>query len=74
MEISLDKAAIAKLPAPGEDGIIRCTAGLKMGSEGKPMLVELNDMPVGGDESPAEPKPEDMDAAYSDATGRLENL
>lgn len=46
MTIDLPKAVEDSLPEPGEDGVIRCNAGLKSGKDGEWQLVELNDQPI----------------------------
>lgn len=48
MKLSLSKEAIAALPEPASDGVIRATAGLKLSPEGEVTLVEINDVPVNG--------------------------
>lgn len=59
MKISLPKDIAEKLPAPDDEGIVRVTAGLKIGPDGKADLLSLNDSPLPtdkeeeDDESPA---------------------
>lgn len=74
MKLSLSKEAIQSLPEPGEDGVIRVTAGLKVGSDGEPMLVEVNDMPVDASEPEEEAAEPEKDASYADIDSAVAGL
>lgn len=67
MDITLPKEVLGNLPSPDGQGIVRVTVSLKMGDGGKAEIVEINDVPVAGDdeegEMPSEdsmPRPEDI--------------
>lgn len=47
MKISLPKEVLDSLPDPAsDDGLVRVTVGIKVGSDGSANLVEVNDVPV----------------------------
>lgn len=67
MEITLPEEVLGSLPSPDGQGIVRVTVSLKMGDGGEAEIVEINDVPVAGDdeegEMPSEdsmPRPEDI--------------
>lgn len=77
MNVKLSKEAVASLPEPGEDGVIRVTCGLKMGQDGSPTLVEVNDMPVDSTEpkeEAAETSGADESESYPDVGEALKGL
>lgn len=55
MKLTLSEEAMASLPEPASDGVIRVTAGLKLSPNGEVTLVELNDMPMDGGSDEIEP-------------------
>lgn len=66
MKFDLPKDLAESLPAPDDEGLVRVTAALKLGADGKAEIVSLNDKPLpteSDDSSPAAnlPKPSEMD-------------
>lgn len=51
MTIPFPKDAVAKLPAPDEQGMVRVQATLKISSDGGVDLQDLNGTPVGSAEN-----------------------
>jgi len=70
MKLKLSQEALASLPQPDEQGIVRVQAALRLTEGGEVDLMEVNDTPVGDEETddkepmPAEDLP-DLDAAES---------
>lgn len=67
MDITLPDEVVKNLPSPDGQGIVRVTVSLKMGDGGTAEIVEINDVPVGGDDEEGEmptedsmPRPEDI--------------
>lgn len=50
MKVDLPKDAVAQLPSPDEQGLVRVQATLKVNADGSVDLQDLNGTPVGGDE------------------------
>lgn len=74
MNISFPKDALAKLPAPDEQGMVRVQATLKISGDGTVDLQDLNGTPVGKESSDDEtPMPSqdlpNLDQATSGFTG-----
>lgn len=83
MKITLPKEVLDALPAPSsDDGLVRVTVGIKLGSDGSANLVEVNDTPVPtsdeeGEEAAATddadamtPRPPDETAAMADYSNK----
>ena len=59
MNIKLPEEVIKGLPEPSsDDGLIRVTVGLKLGSDGSVNLVEVNDNPVPTSDEEADAEPD----------------
>lgn len=74
MVIPFPKDAVAKLPSPDEQGMVRVQATLKISSDGEVDLQDLNGTPVGsGGNDDAAPMPSqdlpNLDQATSGFTG-----
>jgi hypothetical protein len=57
VKIELSKEALASLPAPDSQGMIRVNATLRVSGDGSAELMEVNDSPVGESEGKDDENP-----------------
>lgn len=75
MKINLPKEVLEGLPAPSsDDGLVRVTVGLQIGSDGSANLVEVNDTPVptSDEEGEAEAAEDEMAPAPPDESAAMD--
>lgn len=62
MKFKLPPEVLSSLPDPDPQGVVRAIAGLRISPDGQCELIELNDMPLGGDDKEGKDEKEgDMD-------------